>query len=127
MNAVCLVAAALSAALPLEQFTLAWTHSIEKIRWEEDYRISDRGLHLVEARIRGSGAGMEPPEGAVLRSGVWHYRPALPVLPRLHLARSEYVTDYELCTDTGCQPFATLVGAPDRSPEVELFPCMMRK
>jgi hypothetical protein len=52
-----------------------WTHSIEKIRWEEDWRIEDGALHLVEARIRGSGAGMEPPAGAVLKNGVWHYRP----------------------------------------------------
>ena len=41
--------AALLATLPISDFTLAWTHSIEKIRWEEDWRISPAGLEIVEA------------------------------------------------------------------------------
>lgn len=87
---LCITAAAagLDVSLPLQHFTLAWTHSIEKIRWEEDYRMVGTHLQLVEARIRGSGAGMEPPDGAVLKNGVWHYQPTLPLLP--HAARSGY-------------------------------------
>ena len=69
--------ATLLATLPIIDFTLAWTHSIEKIRWEEDWRVTPDGLEIVEARIRGTGAGMEPPEGAELRDGIWHYRPAI--------------------------------------------------
>jgi len=83
---LCIAAGALVATLAAESFTLAWTHSIEKIRWEEDWRIENGRLHLVEARIRGSGAGMEPPDGAVLRHGAWHYAPVIPPLPRLRLA-----------------------------------------
>ena len=41
--------------LLLTDFTLAWTHSIEKIRWEEDYRVTPSGLLLGEARVKGSG------------------------------------------------------------------------
>ena len=33
---LCIVSGSLLAALPLTAFTLAWTHSIEKTRWEED-------------------------------------------------------------------------------------------
>ena len=107
------------------QFTLAWTHSIEKIRWEEDYRIVDGALRLEEARIRGTGAGMEPPPGAVLRDGVWHYRPALPALKELDLARSGYTADYELCLESRpCRPLGewipvsagTLVAKPCERP-----------
>lgn len=36
--------------------TLAWTHSIEKIRWEEDYRATPAGVVLLEDRIQGTGA-----------------------------------------------------------------------
>jgi hypothetical protein len=36
---LCLAAGALSAVLAINAFTLSWIHSIEKIRWEEDWRI----------------------------------------------------------------------------------------
>lgn len=120
---LCLAAAAITVALPLQSFTLAWTHSIEKIRWEEDYRITGQYLELMEARILGSGAGMEPPEGAVLKDGVWHYRPALPPLPSLRLTRSGYVADYELCADGKCRPLRDLVGTEAEAPVVDISPC----
>lgn len=123
MNGLCLIAAAASVALPLQGFTLAWMHSIEKIRWEEDYRIVGDRLELTEARIRGSGAGMEPPEGAVLRDGAWHYRPDLPALERLQLVRSSYVRDYELCWDGACRPLATILGPVESAPMVEVSAC----
>ena len=94
---ICLTAGAIHAFIAASHFTHAWTHSIEKVRWEEDYRISGRVLRIEEARIRGSGAGMEPPPGAVLREGAWHYRPAIGPLRELRLARSGYTSDYELC------------------------------
>jgi hypothetical protein len=106
---ICLGAGALHAFIATTQFTLAWTHSIEKIRWEEDYRVVGGNLDLTEARVRGSGAGMEPPAGAVLRDGAWHYRPALPPQAALHLARSTYVQDYEVCVDGVCGPLANWI------------------
>ena len=105
MAGICLAAGALHAFIATSGFTLAWMHSIEKIRWEEDYRVVAGKLVLEEARIRGTGAGMEPPQGAVLREGVWHYRPALAPLPELSLARSTYTRDYELCVPgSRCRP-----------------------
>jgi hypothetical protein len=130
MIALCLTASAITVAsaimatvLPVQAFTLAWTHSIEKIRWEEDYRIEDGRLRVMEARIRGSGAGMEPPEGAVLRQGVWHYRPALASVEHLDLARSGFVEDYSLCWDGRCHPMEELVGSPGQAPRVIIKPC----
>lgn len=129
MIGVCLTAAAtgLALALPLPSFTLAWTHSIEKIRWEEDYRVvrtaDGARLQLTEARIRGSGAGMEPPAGARFADGSWHYRPPLAPLEGLRLARSDYVADYRLCQGGSCQPLADLAGPPAAAPLVEVFAC----
>lgn len=118
-----MAAAALTVSLPLQAFTLSWTHSIEKIRWEEDYRIVGTALVLTEARIRGSGAGMEPPDGAVLKDGVWHYTPALAPLPRLRLARSPFTADYSLCWDGACHPMAEFMGTADAMVPVELSVC----
>lgn len=103
---LCLSAGTLSATLMIQGFTLAWMHSIEKVRWEEDWRIEGKQLHLVAARVKGFGAGMEPPPGAVLREGAWHYRPDLAPLESLNLAHSPYTQGYDLCSVEGCRPLA---------------------
>ncbi len=102
--ALCLTAGALSASLAIQVFTLAWMHSIEKVRWEEDWRVEGFQLRIVEARIKGTGAGMEPPPDSVLYDGAWHYRPALTPLTSLRLTHSPYTAGYELCLDHVCQP-----------------------
>jgi hypothetical protein len=86
---LCVLAGAKTTVLALSAFTLSWTHSVEKIEWQEDWRVTPAGLEIVEARVKGSGAGMEPPEDAVLRDGWWHYRPVIGPLPELVLARSD--------------------------------------
>jgi hypothetical protein len=121
---LCLAAGAVSAVLAIESFTLTWVHSIEKIRWEEDWRVEAGALHLVAARIRGSGAGMEPPAGAVLRDGVWHYRPAVPPQPVLRLSHSPYATPYTLCTSTVCRPLADYLPGVDNTALIELRGCV---
>ncbi|HRW67316.1 MAG TPA: DUF1850 domain-containing protein, partial [Candidatus Competibacter sp.] len=98
MTALCMgLAGVIWAMLPLSQFTLAWDHTIEKIRWEEDYRVTASGLVLGEARVKGSGAGMEIPDDAVWRKGVWSYRRTLSPLQPLRLARTPEAGDYQLC------------------------------
>jgi hypothetical protein len=112
---LCLSAGALSASLAVLEFTLAWTHSVEHLRWEEDWRIEGGLLHADAARVRGSGAGMDIPAGARKIDGVWHYRPSLSPQPRLRLAHSRHAASYELCTPgQACQPLAAyLPGLPD--------------
>lgn len=120
---LCLAAGAVSAVLAIESFTLSWIHSIEKIRWEEDWRIEAGALVITEARIRGSGAGMEPPAGSVLKDGIWHYRPAVPPQQILRLTHSPYTAGYTLCTATLCRPLADhLPGLPDTA-IIEAYPC----
>lgn len=120
---LCLAAGTLIAFLPVHAFTLAWTHSIEKIRWEEDWRIEGGRLRMTEARVRGTGAGMEPPPGAVLENGVWRYRPEVPPLDRVRLAHSRFTAQYEICTEERCRPLAELAGAAENGLVVELYAC----
>jgi len=112
-----------TAVLAIDAFTLTWIHSIEKIRWEEDWRIVGNELVIDEARIRGSGAGMEPPAGAVLKDGVWRYRPALPPQPVLRLTHSPHAAGYTLCTATACRPLADLLPGIDNNAVIELREC----
>jgi len=124
MIGICLaVGAAVQAVLPVTAFTLAWTHSVEKVRWEEDWRVAGHALVADEARVHGSGAGMEPPPGAVLRDGVWHYRPALGPQPALRLTLSPYTTDYELCANRRCAPLSQWVAASSMPEVVAIAPC----
>ncbi|MGO3891034.1 MAG: DUF1850 domain-containing protein [Paenalcaligenes sp.] len=95
--------------VPTQRFTLAWQHSIEKVRWEEDYQLVPTRspteiaeIVLVEARVKGSAAGMEPPDDAYLKNGWYHYQPPMAPVQELRLTRSGYTPDYELCVDERC-------------------------
>lgn len=107
--ALCLAAGALLARLAVGTFTLAWTHSVERLLWEEDWRVEPQGLVLVESRVRGSGAGMEPGPDARLEDGAWRWRPQAAPLPVLVLARAPGLEDWRLCTAGGCRPVGSLL------------------
>lgn len=110
---VCLVAGGKASVIALASFTLAWTHSVEKVRWEEDWTLTDAGLRIVEARVKGSGAGMEMPDGAVLRDGAWHYVPNLPPQKALLLARSGATAGgWAICAEGRCRTVGDAAGPP---------------
>ncbi len=110
---ICVLAGGKATMLVASAFTLAWTHSIEKTRWEEDWQLSSAGLELVEARIKGSGAGMEPPGDAVLKDGWWTWRPALPSQQKLVLAASgATISGWSLCGEEGCIDLGSVSGDP---------------
>ena len=102
-------------------FTLAWTHSVEKIAWEEDWLVSPAGLVLQEARVRGSGAGMDPAPDAMFSDGAWRWQPAVPPLPEIVLRRSGATADWRLCASGSCRLLGELVG-PQADPVI-LRPC----
>lgn len=112
--------------VPQTAFTLAWTHSIEKTRWEEDYRVhAGPGgapvLTLEKARIRGTGAGMEPPANAVLRHGWYEYAPANQPQGPMRLTRSRYTPDYSWCAQGRCRSLGELL--PSDGGITLLWPC----
>lgn len=101
---VCLFVGGKAMAFAAAAFTLSWTHSVQKTRWEEDWRLTPSGLQLVESRIEGSGAGMEVPDGAVLKDGRWSYVPKLPAQKSLLLAQSGATAGgWELCAEGKCR------------------------
>ncbi|MDM0047230.1 DUF1850 domain-containing protein [Variovorax dokdonensis] len=104
--ALCMAAGTYAVRLPVDRFTLQWTHSIEKIEWDEDYRVAGHWLVITGARIRGSGAGMDPPPQARLDHGIWHYTLDDPWRKEVVLARSEFVPDYRLCMKGRCRPLS---------------------
>jgi hypothetical protein len=121
--AVCIVAGGVVTTLAINAFTVAWMHSIEHIRWEEDYRVEGPMLHLVEARVQGSGAGMDPQPGSRFENGVWHYVPPLPLLPEIRLSRSNYTAGYDFCHDGKCQPLKQLAPAAKLGEVIEVKSC----
>ena len=116
---LCILAAGKVTVLAVSAFTLSWSHSVEKTRWEEDWRITPAGLEIVEARVKGSGAGMEPPQDAVLKDGWWVYRPTVGARPTVTLAASGATgAGWTLCSDQACMELGAEAGA-----AVELSAC----
>jgi hypothetical protein len=119
---LCLSAGGVTLALTLETFSLSWTHSVERTVWREEWRVTEAGLVIESAAISGSGAGMEVPEGAVLRDGAWHFRPALPPQTKVVFADAgRGAGDWRLCDDDVCHDVGDLV--PSRGSRFTLSAC----
>lgn len=119
---LCLSAGNSVLALALEAFSLSWTHSVEKTEWREEWRVLSDGLVIESASVSGSGAGMEVPDGAVLRDGAWHYRPALPPQSQVAFADAGRGTgDWRLCAGGLCRDIGDLV--PSRGSSFTLSVC----
>lgn len=125
MSGLCLAlagAASVLASIPAERFTLSWTHSVERTEWREDWRVTDSGLVLDTARVKGGGAGVEPPPDARVEAGWVVWQPRLPPQERVVLAASSYTADHRLCVEGACRPLHDWLGSTDDGP-VELRPC----
>ena len=109
---LCLISAGVVKTLSLAAFTLAWTHSVERIDWQEDWRITPQGLELVQARVKGSGAGMEPPPEARLVDGWFQWQPRRAPMPEVALANSDTAGEWRLCHDGKCRALSDIFGRP---------------
>jgi hypothetical protein len=109
---LCLISSGAVKTLSIAAFTLAWTHSVEKVEWQEDWRLTPRGLELVQARVKGSGAGMEPPPEARLVKGWFQWQPQRPPQPELVLGNSGAAGEWRLCADGQCRTLSDIFGAP---------------
>ena len=118
---LCLLAAGATIRLGTLALTLAWTHSIEKTRWEEDWRATPAGLVLAEDRIQSTGAGMEPPLDARFDGKWWHYTPHIAPLPSVILRRSGATDDWQVCIAGHCQSMRSLL--PSDADPVTLTTC----
>ena len=123
MDVICLVVAGvIRSTLPTSEFTLAWDHSVQKTRWEERYRIDGGALVLVEARVQGSGAGMEPPPDARYDHGTWTWQPNTRHT-ELRLTQSSFAGDYTICDGGHCTGMSELTGAADDGTIVTVRAC----
>ena len=109
---LCLASAGVIKTLAVAAFTLAWTHSIEKVDWQEDWRVTPDGLQLVQARVKGSGAGMEPSPEARLVDGWFQWQPQRPLLRELFLGNSGAAGEWRLCRDARCETLSEIFGDP---------------
>jgi hypothetical protein len=108
---LCLAAAGLAIEIAASAFTLSWTHTVEKILWQEDWHVEGAGLVLDEARVKGSGAGMEAPPGAILRDGFYLWRPDLPAQTEIVLRRAAEAGDWQLCAAGRCAALGEWLGS----------------
>lgn len=118
---ICLLAAGKVVHLGTIALTLAWTHSVQKTRWEEDWRLSPAGLVVTESRIESSGAGMEPEPGAIFDGRWWRSKPASGPVANVVLRRSGATADWDVCIAGRCRPMGDIV--PADSDPVSMTPC----
>jgi hypothetical protein len=111
---ICVLAEGGTSLIAAMAFTLSWTHSVERTRWEESWTVTPAGLELTQVRIEGSGAGMEPPAGAAFLDGGWTWTPQKAAIPKLTLAASgATVSPWRLCAGgAGCRDIGARAGAP---------------
>jgi hypothetical protein len=109
---LCLASAGIVKALSIAAFTLVWTHSIEKVDWQEDWRVTPQGLLLTQARVKGSGAGMEPPPEARLVDGWFQWRPKRTAMPQVVLGNSGAAGEWRLCHGGDCKTLSGILGHP---------------
>ncbi len=120
---LCLAAGGTLKAIAAAVFTLAWTHSVEKVRWEETWETVPGGVRLIEARIKGSGAGMEPAPHARLRQGWWTWEGNGEVFPRLSLGHSGQAGHWHLCVEGKCRPLHDLIATANEVEPVTISKC----
>jgi hypothetical protein len=109
---LCLASAGLVKALAISAFTLVWTHSVEKVDWQEDWRVTPSGLELTQARVKGSGAGMEPPPEARLVNGWFQWKPARGPMAEVQLGNSGAAGEWRLCSHGRCRTLSQISGHP---------------
>lgn len=124
--ALCVAAAGITLRLAVSAFTLAWSHTVEHLPWQEDWRVDGDRLVLEDMRVKGSGAGIDPPPLSRLVDGWYVWRPADETRARIVLRRAAdpdgVIGDWQFCAaGEPCHALGDLVG-PDADP-VTLYPC----
>jgi len=110
---LCILTAGQVLTLVVGAFSLSWTHTVERTQWLEHWRVQPNGLQVTEAIIEGSGAGMEPPPGAVRLEDGWHYRPDVAPMKEVVLASSGAGNSaWTLCGGGDCFSLGAQPGQP---------------
>ena len=70
MIGLCIATTAGVSRLAVAAFTLAWSHSVEKVEWQEDWIVAEDRLILAESRVKGSVSTTSPTKRCN-RPGSW--------------------------------------------------------
>jgi hypothetical protein len=124
---VCFIAGAVAKTLQVTAFTLVWTHSVQKTDWQEDWRVTGDGLALVEARVKGPGAGVDPPAEARLIDGWWRWRPASMARKEVILGHSGAAGDWRICTGSRCRTLPDIFGDPLAGAPIVMSSCASQR
>ena len=109
--ALCLIGAGETVRIAVTVFSLSWIHTVEKIPWQETWLVEPDALVLAQARIKGSGAGMEPPDDAKLIDGWYVWAPASPRRSEVVLRNRAGIDDWRLCAENiACLPVHEILG-----------------
>lgn len=122
MSGTCLLVGASVLILGSAEFDLRWIHSVEHTEWRETWRVEGSALRLTRVAVKGSGAGMDPGEGARLQDGWWVWQADLPPQAELLLAASGATgSGWQLCEAIRCREYGAKPGQPLR-----IAPCPAR-
>jgi hypothetical protein len=123
LSGLCILAAGTVVRLAVAGFTLSWMHSIEHMPLEDEYAVEGDHLRIVESRIKGSGAGIEPGVDARLVGGWYRWVPPDNLRKSVVLRRSgaEGTGDWTFCANGTCRPLGHIV--PTNADPVVLEPC----
>lgn len=115
----CLMVGGKALTLVAASFTLSWLHSVEHTGWFEAWKVTPAGMVMTEARVQGSGAGMDPGPGAKLVGNWWVWVPDLRPIHELILGDSgATISPWTLCTGADCVKLGQKPGAP-----IHIRPC----
>ena len=120
--ALCVIGAGETVRIAATVFSLSWMHSVEKIPWQEYWRVEPDRLVLTEARVKGSGAGMEPPADARHEDGWYVWTPADGVRDRIVLRAVPEISPWTICLDgERCSSLEALLGR--KADPITIQPC----
>jgi len=77
----------------------------------------------VQARIKGSGAGMEPAPDARLVDGWFQWQPKRAPMPEVVLANSGAAGEWRLCSNGHCDTLSGIFGHPIGINITTMRPC----
>ena len=116
---LCILSGAKLTTVAASLFTLSWTHSVEKIEWHEKWGLMNSHLKMIEARMQGSGAGMDPPEGSIFSDGWWIYSPKEFKIKELLLSTSNtQIENWKICYNGTCK-----ILKKNQEKPIKIFPC----
>ena len=109
---LCLASRACVKTLSIAAFTLVWTHSVEKVDWQEDWRITPGGLRTGAGPRQGFRRRHGAAAGGAAVDGWFQWQPRRAPMPEVVLGNSGAAGEWRLCHDGSCRTLSEIFGHP---------------